>query len=93
VVTHITQPYGDLLSVACPLTTQCTAVDVGGHEYTFDPRAPAHRHARTIADNLLELTGSQSSLTAIACAAPAACAAVDSRGNAFSLSAPLPHTG
>ena len=39
----------DLSEVACPSTTQCTALDFGRREITFDPDSPAKRKVAAIA--------------------------------------------
>jgi hypothetical protein len=38
--TYVIDPTGTMLSVSCPSTTQCTGMDEGGHELTFNPHKP-----------------------------------------------------
>lgn len=62
-------------ALACPSTTQCTAVDTQGQEDTFDPRQPALSEPTTI-DWGRALSG-------IACPSISQCTAVDNDGNEF----------
>jgi hypothetical protein len=61
-----------LLGVACPAAGQCTAVDSGGREVTFNPTAPSGPAPTTIDAN--------NSLTAVACPSVSQCTAVDNYG-------------
>jgi hypothetical protein len=61
-----------LTGVACPSTSQCTAVDIRGRELTFNPRRPAKPHGRKI--------DGSSGLPALACPSRSQCTAVDNHG-------------
>lgn len=63
-----------LTSVACPSTTQCTAVDDWGQERTYNPAAPHASHSATV-DPFAADTGQQ--LDGIACPSTTGCVAVD----------------
>lgn len=63
--------------VACPSSTQCTAVGEEGKEVTFDPQAPG-------TPTVLSLDGAER-LMAVACPVPTQCTAVDSRGHELTL--------
>jgi hypothetical protein len=57
--------------VACPSTSQCTAVDGSGNEVTFDPRSPsAGKPVAIDSDGLI----------AVACSSTTECTAVDAVG-------------
>lgn len=58
--------------MACPSTSQCTAVDDFGREVTFNPTAPG-TPTPTMVD--------RQSLEAIACSSPIRCVAVDDVGD------------
>ena len=65
-----------LAGVACPSTSQCTAVDDVGQQVTFDPASPGTRTPTAIDHNsegTLDLSG-------VACPATSQCTAVDSYG-------------
>jgi hypothetical protein len=72
---------GGLTSVACPTKEQCTAVDSGGHEVTFNPESPEPT-TQTLID--------QGGLTSIACPTDGQCVAVDRAGNAIVGTTPKP---
>jgi hypothetical protein len=59
-----------LNGVACPSTTQCTAIGNGGSEVTFDPLAAGSAHAAVVGAT------ADRSLTAVACSSTAQCTAV-----------------
>ena len=59
-------------AVACPSTTQCTAVDYVGHEVTFNPASPGKPTPVTV-DAGQQLNG-------VACASTSKCTAVDFSG-------------
>ncbi len=61
-------------AVACPASTQCTAVDPSGQEVTFDPTGPGHPTAATI-----DLVGA--GLRSVSCPTAAQCTAVDGEGH------------
>ena len=58
--------------VACPDTTRCTAVDIGGGEVTFDPNAPGNPTPASV--------DLGRSLYGLACPAATQCTAVDDLG-------------
>lgn len=60
-----------MVAIACPSASQCTAVDYGGKEVSFNPTAPAGWSAYSI---------DPSTLTGVACPAAGECVAVDQRG-------------
>ena len=62
-----------LTGVACPSTTQCTAVDFGGGEVTFDPRSGIPNSTPHTVDSGRILTG-------VACPSTTQCTAVDQGG-------------
>lgn len=59
--------------MACPSTSQCTAVDNSGRQVTFDPTSPGTPRPTTIE------SGNQ--LDSVACPSTSQCAAVDRAGN------------
>ncbi len=61
----------DPTGVACPSTSQCTAVDGFGQQVTFDPASAGATHTTIDRQNIL---------SAIACSSPAQCVAVDQLG-------------
>jgi hypothetical protein len=61
--------------VVCPSTAQCTAVDSGGREVTFNPAAPADRAAATIDP----VSQSGNTINGLACPSTNQCTAIDSR--------------
>jgi hypothetical protein len=85
------QAYTSVAGVDCPSVAQCTVVDSGGREVTFDPTAPGTPTADTV-DPTYNVGGTVGStwVTAVACAAVWQCTAVDSIGNevTFDPSAP-----
>jgi hypothetical protein len=58
-----------LTGVACPSTSQCTAVDIAGQQVTFDPASPGSPTPTTIDANTY--------LWSVACPSTSQCAAVD----------------
>ena len=63
---------GPVLSAACPSTTQCTAVDLGGQEITFNPQSGTTQAPVNVDGvNLLR---------AIACVSTSLCTGVDDHG-------------
>lgn len=64
----------DLYAVACPTTTQCTAVGSGGEEATFNPARPTQGRHRRID---LRRNGQ---LAAVACPSVSQCVTVDAGG-------------
>lgn len=73
-----------LNSVACPSTTECTAVDGRGHEVTFNPTAPEIPSPITIDD--------EHSVNSIACPSSTQCTAVDGPGQAVTFNPTAPGT-
>lgn len=73
-------PLQSLAGVGCPSTGQCTAVDAGGREVTFDPAAPGTPSPATIYMSGLPsanpLTAASNTLSAIACPSVTQCTAV-----------------
>src|SRR5207237_836739 len=67
-------PAGYLYGVACPSTSQCTAVDGYGREVTFDPNNPGRATPTTI--------DGPYALYAVACPSTSQCTAVDAQGGA-----------
>jgi hypothetical protein len=59
-------------AVACPSTSQCTAVDTQGQQVTFDPTEPGHPIATTI--------DLDDALAGVACPTSSQCTAVDNEG-------------
>jgi hypothetical protein len=77
---------GETLSaVACPLQTQCTAVDQVGQEVTFNPTASTSSGTPVLID-----TGGQ--LTSIACPSSTQCTAVDLTGDEVTFNPTSPTT-
>jgi hypothetical protein len=66
-----------LNGVACPLPSQCTAVDGGGQEVTFDPQSPG-------APTPVEIDPNKTvhKLGAVACPSRSQCTALDASGRA-----------
>src|SRR6266496_468323 len=65
---------GRSTSIACPSVTQCTAVDNGGGEVTFDPTSTTpNSTARTVDAGQINL--------AVACPSAAQCTAVSETGS------------
>lgn len=73
-----------LSAVACPSVWQCTAVDNGGREVTFNPTTPDTPSPTTI-------DGSQS-LPAVACPSTSQCTAVDNGGREVTFNPTAPGT-
>jgi len=67
-----------LLSVACPSTSQCTTVDFGGQEVTFNPATGAAINGGPVNVDGVNL------LRAVACASTTLCTGVDDHGLAVS---------
>ena len=65
-----------LSGIACPSRTQCTAIESGSSEVTFDPTTGAINSAGVSA-----IDSTNNSLTGIACVSTAECTAVDGGGN------------
>lgn len=80
-------PTGNNLDgVACPLVSECVAVDTGGMEITFSPASPSGAKAFPISDPFDELT-------AVACPASTQCTTLDSDGElTFNPTAPTAAT-
>jgi len=74
--------YGSLTGVACPSTSQCTAVDDLGQEVTFDPVAPGSPSSVTI--------DSGASIAAVTCPSATECTAVDNLGQEVTFSPAAP---
>ncbi|MFL5831296.1 MAG: hypothetical protein ACJ76X_15385 [Solirubrobacteraceae bacterium] len=62
-----------ITAVSCPTSTQCTSVDAGGQQVTFNPTTGA-----TVADSSVEVSGRP---TSVSCASASQCTAVDDVGN------------
>lgn len=62
-----------LVDLACPISTQCVAVDSVGREVAFDPADPGAWSAYAI--------DGRHALTGVSCPAASRCVAVDGRGN------------
>jgi hypothetical protein len=73
-----------LVAVACPSTTQCTAVDGLGQEVTFNPGSPAIPTPTSIDDD--------ASLVAVACPTTTQCTAVDGRNQEVTFNPTAPGT-
>ena len=73
-----------LIAVACPSTTQCTAIDIVGQQVTFNPTAPGTPTPTTID---LDRT-----LTAIACPSTTQCTAVAGGGRQLTFDPTAPGT-
>jgi hypothetical protein len=63
---------GTMKAVACPSTSQCTAVDYAGNEVTFDPTSPGTPTKATIGTAILQ---------GVACPSTSQCTAVYATGN------------
>jgi len=74
----------NLLSVACPSETQCTAVDDGGREMTFNPASPGSPAPDAI-------DGAYPTLS-VACPSVAQCTAVDGGGGEVTFNPTSPGT-
>jgi hypothetical protein len=72
-----------LTGVACPTTSQCTAIDGQGREVTFNPRQPRNRSLRRL---------EHARLTAVWCWSTTDCVAVDHAGGEVTFD-PLNVTG
>ena len=81
---------GRLVGIACPSASQCTGVDGGGAEVTFDP-ASAGFPAATEIDNAVE-SGYDYGMTGVACPATTECVAVDGNGNEVTFNPQAPGT-
>ncbi|HEV3321387.1 MAG TPA: hypothetical protein VG147_04250 [Solirubrobacteraceae bacterium] len=64
-------PVNFLVSVACPSSTQCTAVGYNGHEVTFNPASPSTASTMTVGSY-------QYSYKSVACPSITQCTAIDS---------------
>ena len=73
-----------LTGVACPLTTQCTAVDAVGQVVTFNPTAPGTPKPTTIDVG--------QSLNGVACPSATQCTAVDGTGRQLTFNPTNPGT-
>ena len=72
-----------LNGVACPSTTQCTAVDANGQQVTFNPNSPGTPTPTTI---------DVSDLIGVACPSAVQCTAVDGFGKAVTFNPTSPGT-
>ena len=82
----IDQDFGHpILGVACPSSSQCTAVDNDGAEVTFNPGSPG-------SPVLVAIDGGDPTLNAIACPSSTQCTAVDSFGNEVTFNPQSPGT-
>jgi hypothetical protein len=77
---------GNISAVACPTVTQCTAVDDGGQEVTFNPASPGHPNPV-----MIDASGE---LQAVACPTASQCTAVGETGRevTFNPNSPGPPT-
>ena len=73
-----------LTDVACPSASQCTAVDTGGHQVTFNPTAPGTPTPTTI--------DAGHWLTGVACPSASQCTAVDTEGHQVTFNPTAPGT-
>jgi hypothetical protein len=78
-------PYGNLEGVACPSTSQCTAVDAAGREVTFNPRSPGTPTPTTI-------DGDDGGAMFLACSSRSECTAVDDTGHEITFNPNSPRT-
>lgn len=71
-----------LTGVACPSSSQCTAVDVSGQEVTFEPASPGGAVAHTLEPAGLPVGGAGVGYIkiSVACPSRSQCTAVDGRG-------------
>ena len=74
-----------LTAVACPSTSQCTAVDTKAQQVTFNPRAPGTPTPTTIDTGLAQLDG-------VACPSTSQCTAVDIKGQQVTFNPAAPGT-
>ena len=72
--------------MACPSTSQCTAVDSLGQQVTFDPAAPGTPTPTTID------SGGYDALNGVACPSTSQCTAVDSDGKQVTFDPAAPGT-
>ena len=75
-------PGANLLSVACPSATQCTAVDDSGREVTFNPSSPGTLISGPVAIDPFFPGGTPDAASAgiLACPSTTQCTAVDING-------------
>jgi hypothetical protein len=73
-----------LMSVTCPSTAQCTAVDESGRAVTFNPASPGSPTPTTI--------DSGGNLESVACSSTAQCTAVDESGQMVTFDPTAPGT-
>ena len=78
-----------LTGVACPSTSQCTAVDDAGEQVTFDPASPGTPTPTTIDQPDLDGYGD---LIGVACPSTSQCTAVDEFGNEVTFDPASPGT-
>jgi hypothetical protein len=71
---------GNLEGIACPSTAQCTAVDSGGQELTFDPLAPGEPRPTRIDAGDSSEEGHSFGQVPLACPTITQCTAVDAKG-------------
>lgn len=79
--------YGLLTAIACPASTQCTAVDVGADVATFDPVASGLRRAGNVAPS-----GGTAGVLAVSCPAIMRCAVSAPRDDAVGFDPQVPAT-
>jgi hypothetical protein len=82
---------GQLRSLACPSTTQCTAIDSAGSVVTFNPASPGFPSATTI-EPRLAAQYADARLVAVACPSTDECVAVDSEGDEITFDPTSPGT-